>query len=165
MKSVQLPPPNTELHNDNNNIATSGNANVSNNNNAKTTPAILSPTTAMAAIAAAGPTGPLSVVEVADPKVCILAHLMSPLEPIEPILESPLAHPLLKQRAIAGELLNEVQQANTASGAMLLANMERTAEFPFIAYYVLNTMQTDPNHFYTSMRNSSLSKFEPKNLR
>lgn len=68
------------------------------------------------------------MLEVADPKVCILAHLMSPLEPIEPILESPLAHPLLKQRSIAGELLNEVQQANTATGAMLLANMERTGE-------------------------------------
>lgn len=71
-------------------------------------------------------TGPLSVLEVADPKVIILAHLMSPLEAIEPILESPLAHPLLKQRSIASELLNEVQQANTAAGGMLLANMERT---------------------------------------
>lgn len=34
---------------------------------------------------------------------------MSPLEPIDPILESPLAHPLLKQRAVAAELLNEVK--------------------------------------------------------
>lgn len=33
---------------------------------------------------------------------------MSPLEPIDPIVESPLAHPLLKQRAVAAELLNEV---------------------------------------------------------
>lgn len=54
---------------------------------------------------------------------------MSPLEAIEPILESPLAHPLLKQRAIASELLNEVQQANTAAGGMLLANMERTGRY------------------------------------
>jgi len=48
------------------------------------------------------------VLEVNDPKVCILAHLMSPLEPIDPVMESPLSHPLLKQRAIASELLNEV---------------------------------------------------------
>lgn len=46
--------------------------------------------------------------EVSDPKLYILAHLMSPLEPIDPVLESPLAHPLLKQRAVAAELLNEV---------------------------------------------------------
>lgn len=50
----------------------------------------------------------LSVLEVSDPKVCILAHLMSPLEPIDPILESPLSHPLIKQRAVASELLTEV---------------------------------------------------------
>lgn len=70
-------------------------------------------------------TGPLSVLEVSDPKICILVHLMSPLEPIDPLLESPLAHPLLKQRIVASELLNEVQQANTAVGGMLLANMEK----------------------------------------
>lgn len=69
--------------------------------------------------------GPLSVLEVSDPKICVLAHLMSPLEPIDPMIESPLSHPLLKQRTIASELLGEVQQANTAIGGMLLANMER----------------------------------------
>lgn len=74
--------------------------------------------------------GPLSVLEVADPKVCVLAHLMSPLEPIDPIVESPLSHPLLKQRAIASELLSEVQQANTAIGGMLLINMERNCTYP-----------------------------------
>ncbi|KXJ82646.1 hypothetical protein RP20_CCG012451 [Aedes albopictus] len=110
--------------------------------------------------------GPLSVLEVSDPKICILAHLMSPLEPIDPLLESPLAHPLTKQRAVASELLNEVQQGNNAVGGMLLANMERSsAEFPFIAYYVINTTQTDPTMFYTGVRGASLSKFEPKNTR
>ncbi|XP_021707097.1 uncharacterized protein LOC5578048 isoform X3 [Aedes aegypti] len=110
--------------------------------------------------------GPLSVLEVSDPKICILAHLMSPLEPIDPLLESPLAHPLTKQRAVASELLNEVQQGNNAVGGMLLANMERSSsEFPFIAYYVINTTQTDPTMFYTGVRGASLSKFEPKNTR
>lgn len=66
--------------------------------------------------------------EVSDPKLCILAHLMSPLEPIDPVVESPLSHPLLKQRAVASELLMEVQQANTAIGGMLLANMERNCK-------------------------------------
>lgn len=57
---------------------------------------------------------------------------MSPLEPIDPIVESPLNHPLLKQRSIAAELLMEVQQANTAIGGMLLANMERNGLYSFI---------------------------------
>lgn len=130
--------------------------------------------------------------EVSDPKVCILAHLMSPLEAIDPIVESPLSHPLQKQRAIASELLTEVQQANNAIGGMLLVNMERNgmnrfrnplnfavsyvlviislfddiaADFPFIAYYLINTQQTDPANFYSGVRGSSLSKFEPKKLR
>ncbi|PZC78192.1 uncharacterized protein LOC110376076 isoform X1 [Helicoverpa armigera] len=107
----------------------------------------------------------LSILEIADPKLCILAHLMSPLEPIEPILESPLAKPLIRQKAAAGELLNEVAQANTAVGGMLLANMEKNAEFPFISYYVINTTQTDPLLFYNNMRCSSLNKFDPKTIR
>lgn len=107
----------------------------------------------------------LSILEVADPKLCILAHLMSPLEPIEPILESPLAKPIIRQKLAAGELLNDVAQANTAVGGMLLANMERNAEFPFISYYVLNTTQTDPLLFYNNMRCASLNKFDPKTIR
>lgn len=48
---------------------------------------------------------------------------------------------------------------------MLLANMEKTGEFPFIFYYTINTMQTDPTQFYSGVRGASLSKFEPKNTR
>ncbi|XP_012545264.2 uncharacterized protein LOC101745759 isoform X1 [Bombyx mori] len=107
----------------------------------------------------------LSILEIADPKLCILAHLMSPLEPIEPILESPLTKPLIKQKIAAAELLSEVAQANTAVGGMLLANMEKNAEFPFIAYYVINTTQTDPLLFYNNMRSASLTKFDPKTIR
>ncbi|KAJ8952636.1 hypothetical protein NQ318_020951, partial [Aromia moschata] len=69
--------------------------------------------------------GNLHVMEVPDPKLCVLCHLMSPLEPIDPILESPLVQPLFKQRVTAGELINEVAQAKTAVTGMLLANMER----------------------------------------
>ncbi|KOB64518.1 Uncharacterized protein OBRU01_20797, partial [Operophtera brumata] len=107
----------------------------------------------------------LSILEIADPKHCILAHLMSPLEPIEPILESPLTKPLFKQRSAAAELVSDVANANTAVGGMLLANMERNAEFPFIAYYVINTQQTDPLLFYNNMRCASLNKFDPKTIR
>lgn len=67
--------------------------------------------------------------EVPDPKLCILCHLMSPLEPIDPVLESPLIQPLLKQRVSAGELISEVAQNRSAMTGMLLANMERNGEF------------------------------------
>lgn len=69
--------------------------------------------------------GNLQVMEVPDPKLCVLCHLMSQLEPIDPILESPLIQPLFKQRVIAGELVNEVAMAKSAVTGMLLANMER----------------------------------------
>lgn len=63
--------------------------------------------------------------EVPDPKLVVLCHLMSPLEPIDVLLESPLVQPLLKQRIVAGDLLNEVGQSRMAVTGMLLANMER----------------------------------------
>ena len=40
-----------------------------------------------------------------------------------------------------------------------------SAEFPFIAYYTINTTQTDPLTFYSTVRGASLSKFEPKSTR
>lgn len=54
---------------------------------------------------------------------------MSPLEPIDPILESPLVQPLFKQRVTAGELVNEIAQSKTAVTGMLLANMERNGNY------------------------------------
>lgn len=107
----------------------------------------------------------LHVMEVPDPKLCVLCHLMSPLEPVDPVLESPLVQPLLKQRVIAGELVNDIAQAKTAVTGMLLANMERNGEFPFITYYVINTSQTNPVMFYNNLRTASLSKFDPRTTR
>lgn len=53
---------------------------------------------------------------------------MSPLEPIDVLLESPLVQPLYKQRIVAGDLLNDVAQSKTAVTGMLLANMERNGK-------------------------------------
>ncbi|XP_066150779.1 uncharacterized protein [Euwallacea fornicatus] len=107
----------------------------------------------------------LQVMEVPDPKLCVLCHLMSHLEAIDPVLESPLLNPLFKQRITAGELVNEVATAKTAVTGMLLANMERNAEFPFISYYVINTSQTNPVMFYNNLRTASLTKFDPRATR
>lgn len=53
---------------------------------------------------------------------------MSQLEPIDPVLESPLINPLFKQRVIAGELVNEVSMAKSAVTGMLLTNMEKNGQ-------------------------------------
>lgn len=50
---------------------------------------------------------------------------MTPMEPIEPVLESPLARPLTQQKTAASDLLTEVGSAKTAMEGMLLSNMEK----------------------------------------
>uniref|UniRef100_A0A1B6D658 DUF7153 domain-containing protein n=1 Tax=Clastoptera arizonana TaxID=38151 RepID=A0A1B6D658_9HEMI len=107
----------------------------------------------------------LNVLEVDDPKLCVLIHLMTQMESIEPVLESPLALPLVKQKTTACDLLTEVSSTKTAMEGMLLANLEKNCEFPFISYYVINKNQTDPREFLQSCRAASLRKFDPRNLR
>ncbi|XP_063991289.1 uncharacterized protein LOC135169842 isoform X6 [Diachasmimorpha longicaudata] len=106
---------------------------------------------------------PLSVLEVEDPKQCVLAHFMTPLEPLDPIVESPLARPLVLQRDAAAELIAEI--APSASQSILLTNMERNAEFPFITYYLINKHSTDPADFYQEVQCAALRKFDPRDLR
>lgn len=79
------------------------------------------------------PGSPLSVLEVEDPKQCILAHFMTPLEPLEPAVESPVSRPLVLQRDTAAELLSEL--APTASQSILLANMERNGKYLIITVF------------------------------
>ncbi|KAJ8882870.1 hypothetical protein PR048_014686 [Dryococelus australis] len=69
--------------------------------------------------------GPLNVLEVDDPKLCMLMHLMTALEPIDPVLESPLDCPVVQQRTAVMDLLSEVGCANIASEGMLLCNLEK----------------------------------------
>lgn len=67
----------------------------------------------------------LNVLEVDDPKQCVMIHLMTLMEPIEPLLESPLAKPFVEQNVAASELLAEIGQSKTAVEGMLLSNIER----------------------------------------
>ena len=69
------------------------------------------------------PGSPLSVLEVEDPKQCVLAHFMTPLEPLDPLVESPVSRPLVLQRDTAAELVAEI--APSASQSILLTNMEK----------------------------------------
>lgn len=109
------------------------------------------------------PDSPLSVLEVEDPKQCILAHFMTPMEALDPLVESPVARPLVLQRDTAAELLAEV--APSASQSILLTNMERNADFPFITYYVVNKQKIDPVDFYQEVQCAALKKFDPRDLR
>jgi len=56
----------------------------------------------------------LSVLEVDGLKLCVLLHLMTPMEPTELVLESPLAHPLAQQKTAASDLRTEVGSAKKA---------------------------------------------------
>ncbi|XP_076374759.1 uncharacterized protein LOC117220549 isoform X3 [Megalopta genalis] len=109
------------------------------------------------------PGSPLSVLEVEDPKQCVLAHFMTPLEPLDPLMESPVSRPLVLQRDTAAELVAEI--APSASQSILLTNMEKNADFPFITYYLINKQNTDPVDFYNEVQCAALRKFDPRDLR
>lgn len=65
------------------------------------------------------------MVEVDDPKICLMFHMMTTLEPIDPVLESPLSDPMARQTAAACSLLTEIAATKVASEGMLLANLEK----------------------------------------
>lgn len=52
-------------------------------------------------------------------------HMMTTLEPIDPVLESPLSDPMARQTAAACSLLTEIAGTKVASEGMLLANLEK----------------------------------------
>ncbi|XP_011694488.1 PREDICTED: uncharacterized protein LOC105453906 [Wasmannia auropunctata] len=109
------------------------------------------------------PGSPLSVLEVEDPKQCVLAHFMTPLEPLDPLMESPVSRPLVLQRDTAAELVAEI--APSASQSILLTNMEKNTDFPFIMYYLINKQSTGPVDFYNEVQCAALRKFDPRDLR
>lgn len=65
------------------------------------------------------------MLEIDDPKITVVIHLMSQMEPIEPMLQSPLSLPLVKQKQLAIALLNEMSTTKMATEGMLLSNLEK----------------------------------------
>ncbi|XP_025421518.1 uncharacterized protein LOC112691471 isoform X3 [Sipha flava] len=105
----------------------------------------------------------LNMVEIDDPKTCLMFHMMTTLEPIDPVLESPLSDPMARQTAAACSLLTEIASTKVASEGMLLANLEKDAVFPFITYYVLNKSSvSNPREVAVNVRNTTLKKFDPR---
>ncbi|XP_065224700.1 uncharacterized protein LOC135848669 isoform X2 [Planococcus citri] len=107
----------------------------------------------------------LNVLEIDDPKISVVIHLMSQMEPIEPMLQSPLSLPLLKQKQLAMTLLSEMSATKMAFEGMLLSNLEKDSAFPYISYYVVNKIQSDPVDFFQTLRKTSWRKFDPQVLR
>lgn len=50
---------------------------------------------------------------------------MSQMEPLEPMLQSPLSLPLIKQKQLAIALLNEMGSTKMPTEGMLLSNLEK----------------------------------------
>lgn len=71
-----------------------------------------------------GPATPLNVLEVADPQLAIVVHLMTPLISLTPPNESPHTHPERIQRSLAIPLLHKAAAERHASHGLLLASME-----------------------------------------
>lgn len=59
---------------------------------------------------------------------------MSQMEPIEPMLQSPLSLPLLKQKQLAMALLTEMSSTKMASEGMLLSNLEKDCTSCFLLH-------------------------------
>lgn len=70
----------------------------------------------------------LNVLEVEDPKLCVLIHLMGNLEPIDPILESPLAIPIIKQKSVACDLMSDIAAGNCVKEGILLSTIEKDSK-------------------------------------
>ena len=79
-----------------------------------------------------------------DPKLTITFHIMGPLTPLTPHLESPLSAPAALHRQLAQEELAKAQELNATEG-FLLKNMEKDCKYIQIVHIDLITYK-----FYTS---------------
>ena len=83
-----------------------------------------------------------------DPKLTITFHIMGPLTPLTPHLESLLSAPAALHRQLAQEELAKAQELNATEG-FLLKNMEKDCMYllimRFLSFYYL------PNYLNLSM--------------
>ncbi|CAL8109833.1 unnamed protein product [Orchesella dallaii] len=107
---------------------------------------------------------PLNVLEVADPQLAIVVHLMTPLISLSPPVESPQTQPERVQRSLAMQLLHKAAAERQASHGLLLASMETGSDFPMMALYTVQKMRIDVNDFVENCRKNALDMFEPSNI-
>lgn len=69
----------------------------------------------------------INVVEVEDPKISIIFHIIGPLASLTPHLDSPLTTPHTLQRQMVMDELAKGKELNANEG-LLLKNMEKDCE-------------------------------------
>ncbi|XP_076324177.1 uncharacterized protein LOC143232507 isoform X2 [Tachypleus tridentatus] len=105
----------------------------------------------------------LSVMKVTDPKICIIfdfgenalfgsQDLPSPTIALELPPKDWLMVQLCRQR----KMLGWIRETSRATEGMLLMNVERHSQFPFITYLVLNTNHSDPRRLVCELHNNSI---------
>jgi hypothetical protein len=73
---------------------------------------------------------PLNVLEVADPQLAVVVHLMTPLLPMSPPpVESPVIQPDRLQRSLAMQLIQHAANGKQSSHGILLSSMETSCKF------------------------------------
>lgn len=111
------------------------------------------------------PRGPIpkkliNIQEVDDPKLAITFHIMGPLTPLSPHLETPLSTPDALQRGLAQEELAAAQEAHATEG-FLLKNMEKGSEYPYINYFVIQKTRHEAHQFFRTAQHNCFDIFNP----
>ena len=68
------------------------------------------------------------MLEVDDPKLAIVFHMIAPLESLTPHLESPLTDPMVLLRSLAKDDLDRSKDLHISEGFML-KNLEANCEY------------------------------------
>jgi len=102
----------------------------------------------------------INVLEVDDPKISIVFHMIAPLEPVTPHLESPLAEPMVLLRQLAKEDLDRGKELQMHEG-FTLKNLEANSEYPFINYYVIHKTRDEAAAIFREARSQAYNAFSP----
>ncbi|XP_071745209.1 uncharacterized protein [Lepeophtheirus salmonis] len=106
----------------------------------------------------------LNILEVEDPKLGIALHLMPPLTSLNPHLDSPLAAPTELQKKLATDELYSARDLNVCTEGLLLKNLEKDAEYPYINYYIIQKSRDEILNFYKKTRSRMFDTFNPNKL-
>ncbi|GAB6027550.1 hypothetical protein CHUAL_001794 [Chamberlinius hualienensis] len=97
--------------------------------------------------------GSLNMMHVDDPKLCIILHFAEPSPPS-----------LTIQLTALRASLSRLKQTGAANEGMILMNIERRANYPFIVYLVVNSTQTTPCAFLHSYNTIIMDELSPEKL-
>jgi len=104
----------------------------------------------------------INVLEVDDPKVNIVFHMMAPLESLTPHLDSPLADHNVLLRKLAKDDLERCKELHVNEG-FTLKNLEANSEYPFINYFVIHKTRDEAAAVFTHARAATYDAFSPEN--